>query len=205
MPLASVLSELKGLLENAVNILTERPQQASTDFFDFSKLQDPVAMKAALAGSVFEWLRERDDDDSPVEYKFSPISHCTSGDKVKICSVPGQPGQFLTMTELNAKVARLAPGVLTFGDKAGAGAAALAVAGLPASLSIPTDATPLSELVVTVADQSKNIKIDEALTQVGAAMVPWAPGALAADALSRTAHDVLSGDAISVDAHKRSR
>ena len=33
MPLSSVLSDLRGLLENAVSILTEPPQQASTEFF----------------------------------------------------------------------------------------------------------------------------------------------------------------------------
>ena len=33
MPLSSVLSDLRGLLESAVDTLTETPQQAPTDFF----------------------------------------------------------------------------------------------------------------------------------------------------------------------------
>ena len=39
MPLSSVLSDLRGLLDNAISILTEPPQQASADFFDYSQLQ----------------------------------------------------------------------------------------------------------------------------------------------------------------------
>ena len=50
MPLSSVLSDLRGLLENAVSILTEPPQQASTEFFDYSKLPSLLACLAPHCG-----------------------------------------------------------------------------------------------------------------------------------------------------------